>query len=529
MSFDRIVVLICSALWLLQLVRLVPVSLRRRSSGAAGALAISAVALLITVAASWLSLPGASTLAVAIVVLFMLLPAAAGRAASRALKWGRITRARVFSFIAWLFRPLPAMRRFRRSVEISWRLNRGEAVDLVAAVATLGALSPLERAANQLAFTSWTDDFDEMARLLETPKLRHFALRGGMGAIVVMVVGEREGLDALLEVHAQLTKSEVLSRRSVDATWAILLLAAYLGELELVREHVADGELVQDVPPERITWLLATAAQRAGRPEIASEHVERALAGGLFASGRKRLSHRLEHPLTPFQASDAGLQASDAGAKMVADLRTRLHARHALAALGLGWRRPAPITWVMSLTIVASYLWQLSLPDARIGYRAYGLIAPYARAPEAYRLLSYGWLHLDLTHLGVNLIGLLLFGRFVERHFARVRFIVIYLLGAIAGGLAYLAWESVGGVAIGASGAVMAMFGATVSRVASDRALRRTTQGRRELYFLAAVALLQLAVDGLWAQSSGAAHAGGLVLGLLLGVVLKPRHTASDR
>jgi rhomboid protease GluP len=118
------------------------------------------------------------------------------------------------------------------------------------------------------------------------------------------------------------------------------------------------------------------------------------------------------------------------------------------------------------------------------------------------------------------MLGLLLFGRFVEAAYGRVRFLVVYVVGAVAGGLAYLAFEPGFGVAIGASGAVLALFGASAAHLAGDARVRATKPGRRELVFLALIALSQLVIDAMWPQSAGSAHAGGLAAGLLFGLLL---------
>jgi len=251
--------------------------------------------------------------------------------------------------------------------------------------------------------------------------------------------------------------------------------------------------------------------------------VSHALGGRrLLVSARRRLEYRLAHPLAP------AVPTADRDA-VLTDVTRRLHARRSLGQLGFGGGRTAPLSWVMVLTIAIAFAWQLTQPSTQDVFRAWGLITPFARAADPYRLLTYAWIHLDAGHLLINLLGLLIFGRFVERHFSWWRYAIIYLGGALAGGAAFLAWSSSLGVAIGASGAVLALFGATVVRIAGDRQLRATRQGKRELTALALVAAVQLVVDALWAQSSGSAHAGGLLAGAVLAAVLMDTQRRSVR
>ena len=136
------------------------------------------------------------------------------------------------------------------------------------------------------------------------------------------------------------------------------------------------------------------------------------------------------------------------------------------------------------------------------------------------RLLSYAFLHVDGWHLAVNLAGLLLFGRFAEHVIGRAFTALAFLAGAIGGGAAFLFFSTREiGLAVGASGAVLALFGVALARLALDPEVRRTRPGRIELVFLSVLAAVQLLLDAFWEISAGSAHAGGLVLGLLVGAI----------
>lgn len=86
-----------------------------------------------------------------------------------------------------------------------------------------------------------------------------------------------------------------------------------------------------------------------------------------------------------------------------------------------------------------------------------------------YRFLGYGFVHSTegIGHLGFNMLGLFIFGRWVEERMGRLEFLRFYLLAIIIGGLvASLRWALpalVGGEpwplvpTVGASGAVMAV------------------------------------------------------------------------
>jgi len=83
---------------------------------------------------------------------------------------------------------------------------------------------------------------------------------------------------------------------------------------------------------------------------------------------------------------------------------------------------------------------------------------------QPWSLITYSFLHADLWHVLFNMLYLYWFGRFILNLFTGKRFLTIYLLGAISGGLLYLVgynlfplFSDKPGILLGASGAVMAI------------------------------------------------------------------------
>ena len=163
---------------------------------------------------------------------------------------------------------------------------------------------------------------------------------------------------------------------------------------------------------------------------------------------------------------------------------------------------------------------------------------------EAWTTVTYGLLHADWAHIGLNGVWLLAFGTPVARRFGTWRFFAFLAVTAWAGALVHwgahpLDLEPV----IGASAAVSGCMGATLRfmfrsepsmpAAAGDgrrravlqpaRSLREVLTDRRALTFLVAWSLTNL-VFGVGALSHGfgdgpiawEAHIGGFVAGLLL-------------
>lgn len=71
---------------------------------------------------------------------------------------------------------------------------------------------------------------------------------------------------------------------------------------------------------------------------------------------------------------------------------------------------------------------------------AYGHFSTYQGVQQLqfWRLLTFQFLHANITHLFFNMLGLYMFGGMVEQHLGKKRYLAFYLTTGIAGGVAYL-------------------------------------------------------------------------------------------
>ncbi|WP_175480326.1 rhomboid family protein [Gracilibacillus ureilyticus] len=77
---------------------------------------------------------------------------------------------------------------------------------------------------------------------------------------------------------------------------------------------------------------------------------------------------------------------------------------------------------------------------------------------EWWRILTSMFLHIGIPHIVLNMMALYFIGSLVERIYGNLRFILIYFLSGIAGGIASFALND--SIAAGASGAIFGLFGA---------------------------------------------------------------------
>lgn len=130
---------------------------------------------------------------------------------------------------------------------------------------------------------------------------------------------------------------------------------------------------------------------------------------------------------------------------------------------------------------------------------------------EWYRLLTSVFLHQEIWHIAMNMLGLWFLGPPLEAALGRLRFLALFLLSGLAGStLTYLIADPTG-PSLGASGAVFGLFGATAVL------MRRLQYDMRPILILLAI---NLVFTFTWANIAWEAHIGGLVVGALIAYAL---------
>lgn len=140
---------------------------------------------------------------------------------------------------------------------------------------------------------------------------------------------------------------------------------------------------------------------------------------------------------------------------------------------------------------------------------------------QYWRLLTSVFLHANLSHIGSNLLVQILMGNAVERNIGSVRYVILYLLTGIGGNVVSVAYDYARGFntySVGASGAVFGVMGTLIILIIKGRKkLRRGSS----LLVRALFAVFYAVYSGFQnPYTDNAAHIGGLVTGLVLGVLL---------
>ena len=88
------------------------------------------------------------------------------------------------------------------------------------------------------------------------------------------------------------------------------------------------------------------------------------------------------------------------------------------------------------------------------------LIPPAVANGEWWRLLSAAFLHFGIFHIGFNMYALWIFGPPIEAAMGKIRFLTLYLLAGVGGGLLSVGLGQLDETAAGASGAIFGLFAA---------------------------------------------------------------------
>jgi membrane associated rhomboid family serine protease len=89
----------------------------------------------------------------------------------------------------------------------------------------------------------------------------------------------------------------------------------------------------------------------------------------------------------------------------------------------------------------------------------FGLFGPAVADGEPYRIITYGFLHAGILHLGLNMFALYILGRLLEPAIGTARFVGIYAVSVLAGALGALVLDPLE-LTVGASGGVFGLMAA---------------------------------------------------------------------
>ncbi|MGH2497235.1 MAG: rhomboid family intramembrane serine protease [Ktedonobacteraceae bacterium] len=141
---------------------------------------------------------------------------------------------------------------------------------------------------------------------------------------------------------------------------------------------------------------------------------------------------------------------------------------------------------------------------------------------DFWRIFTAMFLHFNLLHIGLNMLSLFFIGPAIEVFYGKWRYLTIYLVSGIVGGIATYFFADPNSLAAGASGAIFGVFGALgVFYFVNRRALGRYGTGAitNWVFWLGLNLVFGFTNTGIGIED----HLGGLAAGIVLAALLIPK------
>ena len=187
------------------------------------------------------------------------------------------------------------------------------------------------------------------------------------------------------------------------------------------------------------------------------------------------------------------------------------------------WNAVQPIltTRVLIALNVFVFLWTLTASGSVTKNQFdLGLSLPYIADGEWYRIVTSGFLHFGLIHIGMNMLLLWQLGQLLEPALGQARFALLYFASMFGGAFGALVLTP-NGLTGGASGAVFGLM-AAASVGLQQRGVNPLRTG------IGATLLLNLLITFTIPGISIGGHLGGALMGAAVGfVMLQPHRTRS--
>lgn len=467
--------------------------------------------------------------------LLVLIPAVGSNWQASLIAQARFTEARwVAEFLSWLH-PLDGWEeapRLMRALELLHLGRREEAEEV------LDKLSRQERPMGWIAtlqlfrlnwqwaeLRQWVEDHPDRNRLLHDP---------------TVIINYVRAFGELDDQQGMLNRYQVLAHRLEKAphqeAYHVLrmMTLALCGQVKVVAE-IFDGPLSTFDEALRDFWI-ATAYQVAGETEHAFELLQH-MRPPKDVALKTAVKHRLSQPLKPLPDKDWSLSTRAVLRQIESEeIETIEHSTLREPPPGIPWLTVCLIA--VNLTVFAFQPHNVPLHSQAYvqGLHDMGalLIPPADLIGDSWRLVAAGFLHFGVMHLAMNLAGLFYFGRFVERVLGWWRFLICYFacgIGAmlVVVGMSLTRTQEGGHSLVGASGSVMGLVGASLAILLGSWIHHNTSLARRETLLLVGLVLMQTTFDFSTPFVSAPAHLSGLVIGFVLGWVLRMEHSLPAR
>jgi rhomboid protease GluP len=135
---------------------------------------------------------------------------------------------------------------------------------------------------------------------------------------------------------------------------------------------------------------------------------------------------------------------------------------------------------------------------------------------DFWRLITYQFVHWGIFHIFFNMYALIYIGLMVENKLTAKKYLTIYLLSGICGGLLSILIHDKSYIG-GASGSIFGLFGAFLALLISKTFEKNAT---RAMLISTVIVCAIMLLNGMRGRTDNAAHIGGLISGFLMCLIL---------
>ncbi|WP_317367287.1 rhomboid family intramembrane serine protease [uncultured Tyzzerella sp.] len=140
----------------------------------------------------------------------------------------------------------------------------------------------------------------------------------------------------------------------------------------------------------------------------------------------------------------------------------------------------------------------------------YGVSPSILKDKEYYRLITFLFIHSDLTHLISNILSLYIFGTRMEKYLGKTIFLLTFILGGLFSGIFSTIFTK--NYSVGASGAIFAIESAILYFSTKEK----ITLDGLDYYTIAIFSIVSILISFPIPNIDNAGHIGGFLMGIII-------------
>lgn len=311
-----------------------------------------------------------------------------------------------------------------------------------------------------------------------------------------------------------------LQKRPKEFNQLTLMALAFGGQWETLQQFF--GHPTNRFLAETQSYWLGTAAMAAGRMDLAQAQFQQLADQTQDPALKNAVQGRLRSPLAPTHK-----YISETVRQGFTHLERGTPAMTSRYDFGQQHRGVFWVTWVLLAANLAMFVLQIQRGGAEnnlVLYNLGGLWPADVWAGQYWRLITVNFLHSGALHLGMNMMGLLILGPFIERVMGWLKFFVIYSASGVGAAvcIAYIPlwFGTQPEFTVGASGAIMGLVGAIAAVTLWGWLVERVSLAAKRFRTILFMIGVQLAFDLSTPRISITGHLSGMVFGFVVTLVI---------